>query len=494
MLTSFLQGKAQYLDNSHVGDSALHIRLVLAVPQGSSQVQTNYIDADFGAILRAPEISMSGPMILTGNAKEVAIRRVRRSISLDGSLNIHPPIFQHFGSGGYPPDTELVWRYFTDGKVELMFGFKAEDKVLSISNRLQLMSVRRDGVDSEILVLTAGIEGGHNIGLDVSQVAEFFKFRRLHAASYGEVTEGTFWVGEATRPPQAMVVAVRVMQKDMIIPENIQRQVEILQKIPFDLIKQCQELKFLAEDSTNLYMVSANYKIGSLLNWIARRPLDEKSARDLLRSIFRIVKRLHDGNIVHQDITPENIVLTTNDNAVCYPLDIKEMLPVLIDFEHARHSSERFPLDVRHIPASRHQACKKAFLCPEWAPWTKCYTPTYDGRKVDCWQLGVLMFVLLTGCDPLLVSLPSHLSSQPVAVEEQVGHWFIAVSKSLSTLRIPHIVNNNCEFRPFAEHVSSEAREVVTSLLRIRPEERLDIEAVLSKEWFLRGRHEGRSS
>lgn len=188
------------------------------------------------------------------------------------------------------------------------------------------------------------------------------------------------------------------------------------------------------------------------------------------------------------DISPENVVLVTHGEQCLHP-GMRQLRPVLIDFGQAVRSAHG--LNVRRLPTSRHQPCKKAFRCPEWAPWTKCFTGEHDGQKVDSWQLGVLLFILLTGADPLAAALPRNTDPATLTMQEQVGHWLLAVQRGVGNLALltgsgtaDAELGQQFQFVSLQDTLSPQAAHLLGSLLQIKPAQRMDMEDVLRHPWF----------
>ncbi len=104
--------------------------------------------------------------------------------------------------------------------------------------------------------------------------------------------------------------------------------------------------------------------------------------KNVLEKIFEQIKILHDANIIHNDIKPENIVVKIKDDKIT---DLK-----VIDFNLSEFS---FQFDER-----RHKACTPEYASPE-----KCFDrPTT--KKNDIWTLGAMVYELLHPKHQMLLS------------------------------------------------------------------------------------------
>ncbi|XP_054479372.1 serine/threonine-protein kinase 17A [Anoplopoma fimbria] len=105
----------------------------------------------------------------------------------------------------------------------------------------------------------------------------------------------------------------------------------------------------------------------------------EEDVKRLMRQILEGVSFLHQNNVVHLDLKPQNILLTCSS-----PLgDIK-----IVDFGLSRM-------------VSSHQELREIMGTPEYvAPEILNYEPI--STATDMWSAGVLAYVMLTGISPFL--------------------------------------------------------------------------------------------
>uniref|UniRef100_A0A3Q0T6R0 Serine/threonine-protein kinase 17A n=1 Tax=Amphilophus citrinellus TaxID=61819 RepID=A0A3Q0T6R0_AMPCI len=106
----------------------------------------------------------------------------------------------------------------------------------------------------------------------------------------------------------------------------------------------------------------------------------DEDVKRLMRQILEGVAFLHQNNVVHLDLKPQNILLTSSS-----PLlgDIK-----IVDFGLSRI-------------ISTHQELREIMGTPEYvAPEILNYEPI--STATDMWSIGVLAYVMLTGISPFL--------------------------------------------------------------------------------------------
>lgn len=157
-------------------------------------------------------------------------------------------------------------------------------------------------------------------------------------------------------------------------------------------------------------------------------PVEESQAMELFRQLVKAVKYCHKKGFVHGDLKLENIMITSARK-------IK-----LIDFGFST------PTDC-HSTLSSFQGSLE-YLCPEILQ-----RKPYVGCKSETWSLGVILFTMLFGEFPFS--------------EADRNQDFAGVSVVFP-------------FSPVSQH----AKDLISSMLAISPEERPDIEIILKHSWF----------
>ncbi|KAG8442785.1 hypothetical protein GDO86_011556 [Hymenochirus boettgeri] len=105
----------------------------------------------------------------------------------------------------------------------------------------------------------------------------------------------------------------------------------------------------------------------------------EKDVQRLMRQILKGVAFLHQHNVVHLDLKPQNILLTSS----CPLGDIK-----IVDFGLSRI-------------LNNNEELREIMGTPEYvAPEILSYEPI--STATDMWSIGVLAYVMLTGSSPFL--------------------------------------------------------------------------------------------
>ncbi|DBA00254.1 TPA: hypothetical protein N0F65_007898 [Lagenidium giganteum] len=217
-----------------------------------------------------------------------------------------------------------------------------------------------------------------------------------------------------------------------------------------DVIALKQEVKIMSDlDHPNLvplldyfeeeryyYIVTPLCTGGELFDTLVnRKTYTEEDARELMRKLASAIAYVHSKGIVHRDLKPENILLKSSAPGA-------EV--IVADFGFARP-----------MKGAR--------------PGTACGTPGYIapeivkgqpyGSEVDCWSLGVILFILLCG-------YPPFPGENHAAILDKV----VNADYSLDS--------------PSWDQVSKEAKSLVTQLLNVDREQRLSALGILNHPWM----------
>lgn len=189
------------------------------------------------------------------------------------------------------------------------------------------------------------------------------------------------------------------------------------------------------------FLVLEYLRGGSLADRTQRLPLAEVLSLGI--SLARTLVGLDEHGIVHRDIKPHNVLLTTQGE------------PKLSDFSHAKN--ERAKVDGTIIPHSTETGTflgTRVYAAPEQLLNAKAVT-----GSADVYSLGVMLFELLTG------SLPFSSSDleQPERFTEEAPLLSSRLSSAppLLTELLRHMLSKRHQARPSAS-------DVLVALLRIQ--------------------------
>lgn len=164
--------------------------------------------------------------------------------------------------------------------------------------------------------------------------------------------------------------------------------------------------------------------------------LSEAKTRTCMREILRALNHMHKQSIAHLDLKPQNILLSGDD--------VEDGLK-LCDFGIARIVEDTGKI-------------YEILGTPDYvAPEVLHYEPL--SLRTDIWSIGVLTYVLLTGCSPF--------------GGDNKQETFLNITKCLLTFP-----------EDLFEDVSEDAVDFIKSTLRIKPKERPTVEDCLEHRWL----------
>ncbi|XP_044282125.1 serine/threonine-protein kinase Chk2 isoform X2 [Varanus komodoensis] len=220
-------------------------------------------------------------------------------------------------------------------------------------------------------------------------------------------------------------------------PFNVETEVEILKKIDHPCLIKIIDF-FEGED---FYIVLELMEGGELFDRVlppAR--LSEATCKLYFYQMLLAVQYLHEHGIIHRDLKLENVLLASHE---------ENCLVKITDFGQSKILGETSLMKT---------------LCgtPDYlAPEVQNFAGTVGyGRSVDCWSLGVILFMCLSGYPPF-----SDKNAR-LSLREQIarGDYFYCAQ--------------------LWQHVSKEAFDLVQKLLVVDPQKRLKIEEALAHPWL----------
>jgi len=260
-----------------------------------------------------------------------------------------------------------------------------------------------------------------------------------------ELGRGRFSVVQhATHLKENQSYAVKVVEnKSLADDENLEAletEIDILRQLDHPYIVSLKEVVVTSKDT---YIVMELLSGGELFNRIVENgSFTEAEAASLFAQILLSMEYLHSLNIVHRDVKPENILyLTEGANQI-----------KLIDFGYAGMWSEEKPLT---------GLCGTPdYVAPEVLTWYEDDEHgTPYGKGSDLWSLGVLLYVILSGCSPFSADEEEAI----LALVQEAKYEF-----------------HEAEWKD----ISPEAKDLISQLLMVKPEERLTMQQLLDHSWL----------
>jgi len=259
-----------------------------------------------------------------------------------------------------------------------------------------------------------------------------------------ELGRGRFSVVQAAmHKKEGTRYAIKVVENESLSDEEnleaLETEIKILRQLSHPHIVQ---LKEVVHTTDNTYIVMELLSGGELFNRIVDKGCyPEKEAAELVAQILLSIDYLHSRQIVHRDVKPENILFVSSEST-----DMK-----LIDFGYAGLWREDKQLT---------GLCGTPdYVAPEVLTWyDDDDNGTPYGKGSDLWSLGVLLYVILSGCSPFSADEEELLLKQVAEAKYEFfeNEW---------------------------KNVSADAKDVITRLLVVDPAKRLTMPQLLEHPW-----------
>ncbi|KAJ3086991.1 hypothetical protein HK102_012030 [Quaeritorhiza haematococci] len=271
----------------------------------------------------------------------------------------------------------------------------------------------------------AGPNAQKGSNTDLDMIGDYAFDKTIGEGSYGKVKLATHVLtGEK--------VAIKCLEKASIhktvgTAERVLREILVLSHLAHPNI--CRLLQVI-DSPTAIYMVLEYEAGGELFDFILKnKRLQEPQARKLLRQILSAIQYCHANGVVHRDLKPENLLMDRAGN-------IK-----IIDFGFSNLMRDNSLLETFCGSA--------AYAAPEMLSGKK-----YIGNEVDIWSMGVILFVLVCGYLPF--------------DDRHVSRMFTLILSG--------------KYK-FPEFVTEEFKDLITKILKVKPEQRATLEQIRDHPW-----------
>lgn len=257
-------------------------------------------------------------------------------------------------------------------------------------------------------------------------IGHYVLMKTIGEGTFGKVKLGThILTGER--------VAVKVLEKDRIQEladvERVAREIHILK-----LIRRCRhiiQLYEIIETPRQLYLIMEYAPGGELFDYIVEHGrAEEKDACRFLHQILAGVERVHETNVVHRDMKPENLLL-----------DERECIKI-VDFG----LSNTFQ-DGQLLQTACGSPC---YAAPEMIAGNQYFPP-----MVDVWSCGVILFALVCGFLPFEDQNHAELYKKILNAEYETPNF-----------------------------VSPEVTSLIAGMLTTDPEKRMSLKDIRKHQWY----------
>lgn len=200
---------------------------------------------------------------------------------------------------------------------------------------------------------------------------------------------------------------------------------------------------------------------GNMVNYVTKRRetkhergglcMDEDEARYFFKQLISAVEYCHTHDVAHRDLKLDNTLLDAHE-----PPWVK-----LCDFGFAKHWE-----------AGSNSNDTMRIGTPEYmGPELISSKNGYDGKKVDVWAAGVLLYVMLVGMFPF--------ETQDENYGNTAGLYEIWVQQIKTNWRDTPNNNNSA-----ATRLSPELKELLDHMFDVKQERRANVEFIKAHPWF----------
>ncbi|XP_038066594.1 serine/threonine-protein kinase STK11-like [Patiria miniata] len=234
-------------------------------------------------------------------------------------------------------------------------------------------------------------------------------------------------------------LAVKILKKKKLrrIPngeQNVQREIKLLKRLNHRNVIELVDVLH-SEEKQKMYIIM-EYCMGGLQEMLENTP--EKrfplwQSHGYFVQLANGLEYIHSQGIIHKDIKPSNLLLTTSGTLKISDLGVAELLDLYTKDDTCR-TSQGSP----------------AFQPPEIANGLECFS----GFKVDVWSSGITLFNITTGTFPF--------------EGDNIYRLFENIGKGHFTM---------------PDNISPLLADLLTGMLKTNPDERLDTQGVRNHKW-----------
>lgn len=176
--------------------------------------------------------------------------------------------------------------------------------------------------------------------------------------------------------------AIKTILKERVKDKSylLKRELDILKSLDHPNIIKFYEIY---HDERYIHYVTEYCSGGDLFQYVMQKSqLDEVESASIMFQLFSAVNYVHSKNIIHRDLKPENILFRSKDP----DSEIK-----IIDFGLSRQFTRS---TIKEKGSNPSVVGTPLYVAPE------VINEVMYEKECDCWSLGVIMYILLSGREP----------------------------------------------------------------------------------------------
>mmetsp|Transcript_12946 Transcript_12946/g.21216 ORF Transcript_12946/g.21216 Transcript_12946/m.21216 type:complete len:824 (+) Transcript_12946:65-2536(+) len=264
-------------------------------------------------------------------------------------------------------------------------------------------------------------------------------------------------------------VAIKRIPKKLASHEDFQREMEALLRIQkWGGHPHICALREHFDEGGYYYLILDLVEGGEMFDHLVNHgAYSEADAARLVREVASALDFLHGIGVVHNDIKPENLMLSSDERT--------HGVVQIVDFGCAEVEGEDDDdddIDLDDLRSSRRNGKTKAKNAG-LGGFTPAYSSpeAFENRDIpplppaDMWALGVIVYIMLTGVHPFDVQ--GNATDEEIEKEVRDGNAPLPLGPK----------------HPYTRHLSPSARDLIMRLMERNPKERLSAFEMLHHPW-----------
>lgn len=260
-------------------------------------------------------------------------------------------------------------------------------------------------------------------------IGDFSLDKTIGSGTFGEVSVGTHL-------PTGERVAIKTLEKSKIRRQEdenrIKREMAILTQLKHENIVQIYEIM---ETTQNYYIVMEYIQGGELFNLIVRkRRLSDEEASYFFYQLINGLEEIHSKDIAHRDLKPENLIYT------------EDKVLKIIDFGLSNYCK-----DAERLITPCGSPC---YASPEMILGVN-----YEGKIIDIWAIGIILFAMVCG--------------------------YLPFEESSNELLFKSICECNLEY---PDYITEKSKDLISLILVTDPDKRIRIREIKQHPFYCQGK------